>query len=262
MPPSAKKRRLAIFDIDGTVFRSSLLIEVFNALVQEGVFPKRAGREVEKGLVSWLDRKGHYDDYLMPLVRVYYSHLKGKRVDKVEAVINRVVDGQRDRVYRYTRDLITGLREQDYLLLAISNSQEAKVKRFSQVAGFDAAIGRSLEVRNGRYTGKNIIEGKIFPIDVKLDKPDLLKSFLRKNNIEADLANSIAVGDSEGDTAILSVVGHPIAFNPSYELARIAEKKNWAIVVERKDVMYHVHDADIMVAKERPHKKNRAKKRA
>lgn len=35
-------RKVAFFDIDGTVFRSSLLIELVNALIAEGVFPKEA----------------------------------------------------------------------------------------------------------------------------------------------------------------------------------------------------------------------------
>jgi hypothetical protein len=43
-PSSAymKNRKLAIFDIDGTVFRSSLLIELTDALVRDGVLPAYA----------------------------------------------------------------------------------------------------------------------------------------------------------------------------------------------------------------------------
>ena len=33
-------QKVAFFDVDGTVFRSSLLIELVNALIQEGVFSK------------------------------------------------------------------------------------------------------------------------------------------------------------------------------------------------------------------------------
>jgi len=31
-----KKRKVAIFDIDGTIFRSSLLVELLEALIAEG----------------------------------------------------------------------------------------------------------------------------------------------------------------------------------------------------------------------------------
>jgi HAD superfamily phosphoserine phosphatase-like hydrolase len=254
-----KPVQLGIFDIDGTVFRSSLLIETFNALVDDGIFPKRASAQVERNFLAWLDRKGHYDDYLMTLVRVYYRELKGKRPDRVEPVIDRVVQRQRHRVYRYTRDLIAELRRKRHFLIAISNSQAAMVERFAAAVGFDAAIGRVLEVKRGVYTGKNLIDGKPFPVDVKLDKPDLLRTFLRERGMAADLERSVSVGDSEGDTDILSIVGRPIAFNPSYEFARTAKRRGWPIVVERKDVMYRIRDADMLVARERPKRSSVAK---
>jgi len=257
---STHKQKLAIFDIDGTVFRSSLLIEVFNALVHAGVFPQRASRQVERNFVSWLDRKGHYDDYLMTLVHVYYDHLKGKLVSKFEPVIDSVVEWQRDRVYRYTRDMLEQLKKKGFYLLAISNSQDSMVERFSSSVGFDAALGRPLEIKKGRYTGMGIVDGKQFPVDMKLDKPKLLRDFLESKEMVADMKRSMAFGDSEGDLDILSIVGHPVAFNPSYELAKIAQRRKWSVVVERKDVMYRIHKADIMVSRERP-KKNRHRRR-
>lgn len=251
-PMRTPKRKLAIFDIDGTVFRSSLLIEVFHALVASRVFSKRAADQVQRHYMRWLNRKGHYDDYLMTLVRVYYRELKGKRVDDVERVIARVVHEHRDRVYRYTRDLITDLGNKRYMLLAISNSPDATVRLFSKSAGFHGALGRRLEEKNGRYTGWCLYDGERFPVDMKLNKPGMLQSYLKEHHIDADLRQSIAVGDSEGDLDILSIVGTPIAFNPSYELGRIAQRKKWKIVVERKDVMYHINDAHLSVSRERP----------
>ena len=59
---------------------------------------------------------------------------------------------------------------------------------------------------------------------------------------------------AEGDREILDVVGTPIAFNPSYELAVLARRKKWKIVIERKDVMYHIDKAKFVVS-ERPREK-------
>jgi phosphoserine phosphatase len=35
-------------------------------------------------------------------------------------------------------------------------------------------------------------------------------------------------------------VGQPVAFNPNRQLAGYAKKKNWKIIVERKDVVYEL----------------------
>jgi len=249
--PGPTKRKIAVFDIDGTIFRSSLLIEAFHALIERGIFPSSALREVKRDHTAWLDRKGHYDDYLMKLVRVYYRHLRGKRPDVVEPIFSQLIRTQRHRVYRYTRDLIPRLRAQGYYLVALSNSQDAIVKKFASTFDFDHIIGRSTEVRDGRYTGHGIINGTRLPVGVKLDKPKLLTDFLATHDIVPDLPRSLAIGDSEGDLDILSTVGKPIAFNPSFELARVAKRRAWTIVIERKDVMYEIKDAAFLAA-ERP----------
>lgn len=249
--PSPQKVRLAIFDIDGTVFRSSLVIEVFNALVARGVFPKSASHRVERNYVRWLDRKGHYNDYLMTLVIEFYKNLKGKRTAAVEPVIASVVRLQKDRVYRFTRDLIKALKKQGYFPIAISNSPDAMTVPFALSAGFKACIGRTYEVLNGRYTGAIRVDGAPFAVDAWIDKVALLKKYFQRRGMVPDFSNSFAVGDSEGDVPLLAAVGHPIAFNPSATLVEVARRRKWNIIVERKDVMYFIKDASIITANER-----------
>lgn len=241
-----KKTRLAIFDIDGTIFRSSLLIELFNELVQRGVFPRKASREVERNYIAWQNRKGHYNDYLLTLVKTHYRYQTGCTVRQVEPAIKKVVAWQKDRVYRFTRNLVSTLKKEGYLLLAISNSQESMVKHFTKFLGFDAAIGRTPEVLNGVYTGRTVIDGKPFPITAHVDKIGILNRFIASQNLAVDLTHSIMVGDSEGDLPLLSYVGCPIAFNPSEPLARIARRRRWRIVVERKDVVYDIKEAGLI----------------
>ena len=240
-----------MFDIDGTIFRSSLLIEVFNALVDSGIFPHEARDVVECSFVRWLDRKGHYNDYLMKLVHTYYQYLPGTRSVLVDAVIERVIDHQKDRVYRFTRDLIAALKQKRYLLIALSNSPLAMVEQFAHTQGFDAAIGRTLEIKDGKYTGRILYNEKPFPISSNLDKVAILKHYLDTHGIHANLARSYAIGDSEGDIPLLEVVGNPIAFNPSLPLAKLAKRHGWDMVVERKDVIYRIHDATFVPHTER-----------
>jgi len=44
------------------------------------------------------------------------------------------------------------------------------------------------------------------------------------------------------------MMGSPIAFNPNRKLAEHARKKDWRIVVERKDVIYQINDFSILKA--------------
>ncbi len=239
----AKNVRLAIFDIDGTVFRSSLIIELFNELVRRGIFPEHAKEEVQRDYLKWMNRKGHYNEYIMKVVQVFYREIAGCDVARVGHAVHAVISWQKNRVYRYPRALLDDLRKRGYFLLVISNSPEPMVSGFAHTMKFDDSIGYVLEDENGTYTGRSIMDGHTVPGASWMDKVSVLKRYLAERKMTVDLRHSIMIGDSEGDLPLMEFVGHPIAFNPSLPLARIARERGWRMVVERKDAVYDIRDA-------------------
>jgi HAD superfamily hydrolase (TIGR01490 family) len=225
--------KLAVFDIDGTIFRSSLVIELSHALVEAGIFPQAAKREIAKEYLAWLDRKGTYEAYINKVVKIYIKHISGKRYTKVKRIAENVIAYQKDRVYRYTRDLIKKLKKQSYFLVAISGSPSYIVEAYAKAIGFNLFFGTELEIKRGKFTG-NIVS-----LDSAYNKAKIVKSLAAKYK-SINLKKSLAVGDTESDVPMLSLVGQPIAFNPNMELAKVAQKRKWKIVVERKDVVFGV----------------------
>lgn len=228
-----KPTKLAVFDIDGTIFRSSLVIELSHALVDAGVFPGAAKKEIEKEYLAWLDRKGTYEAYIDKVVKIYAKYIAEKSFVKVKRIAENVIAYQKDRVYRYTRDLIKKLKKQKYFLVAISGSPSYIVGAYAKAIGFNLFFGTELEIKNGKFTGK------ILSLDSAYNKSKIIKSLV-KLHPGINLKKSIAVGDTQADVAMLSLVGQPVAFNPNFELAKIARKKAWNIVAERKDVIYRI----------------------
>jgi len=225
------KRKVAVFDIDGTIFRSSLLIEILDALIQEGIFPASVTQEYAKSYRNWLNRLGSYEDYIKDVVDTFSRHIKGVRYSKYVEVAKRVSDFHKNRVYRYTRDLVKELREQGYFLLAISKSPKEVVHEFCHLMGFDKYYGLIYKANDrGFFTGE---------IDeIILDKTRLFKRAININNLT--LKGSIGVGDTESDICILRLVDKPICFNPNQKLYQHAKRHHWTVVVERKDVIYHL----------------------
>ncbi len=232
MKNEAAKKKLAIFDIDGTIFRSSLLVELINALVRRKIFPPRAKKEMESEYLAWMNRQGTYENYIQKVNEVHRQYLNGCKKSAVDKVIKEVIKWQRDRVYVFTRDLIKALKP-DFYLLAISGSPQDIVQKFAQNFGFNRVYGRICELRDGRtYTGRILNE------DFISDKKEVVGAFLRETGFS--LKGSIGVGDTRSDASFLRMVDWPVAFNPNRELAEIAKKKKWQIVVERKDVIYYI----------------------
>jgi HAD superfamily hydrolase (TIGR01490 family) len=224
-------QKLAIFDIDGTIFRSSLLIELTEALIHEGIFPASVAGEYVKARAKWLNREGSYDDYIMAVVKAFEAKIKGVSKADFTRVARSVVKANGKRVYRYTRGLVSDLQKKGYYLLAISHSPLDIVTPFAKTLGFDKVYGRIYETdAKGKFTGKTEY------LDLISDKAKILNRAVAKENLT--LKSSIGVGDSEGDISFLKLVEQPICFNPNSKLYATAKRLGWKVVVERKDVVY------------------------
>jgi len=226
-------KKVAIFDIDGTIFRSSLLLEVTEALVKEGIFSTKARDIYTKTYEDWSNRNDSYEKYITAVIKAFEKHIRGVEHGDFIKILKKVIVLQKGHVYRYTRELIKDLKKKNYYILAISNSPKEIVDEFCKKWGFNKVYGRVYEVGKGnRFTGKTLYT------DLISDKAKILKRAVKKENLT--LANSVGVGDSESDIAFLKLVKRPICFNPNNTLYLYAKKVKWEIVVERKDVIYFV----------------------
>ncbi len=253
-----KKTKIAVFDIDGTIFRSSLLIELVNGLVKAGVFPKKARKEMEADYLAWLNRVGDYDDYLGKVISIYDRHIVGKKFKNVEAAAQKVINKEKNKVYRFTRDLIPKLKRKGYRLITISGSPWYMVDKFALHIGFDLSFGATMYVKDEIFTGnylekdwktggqKLLTKRDRFKLLNFSRKDILLKRYIDSQKINVDWKSSIAVGDSGNDIPMLNLVGNPIAFNPDDVLLKKAKKNSWRIVVERKNVVYDIKKFDFI----------------
>jgi HAD superfamily hydrolase (TIGR01490 family) len=229
----ASQRKVAIFDVDGTIFRSSLLIQVVNALIESGAFPEETRRVYEREYTKWLDREGDYESYIEAVVKAFRAHLKGVHYGALVDAAEKVVEQQWKHTYRYTRDLIKELKEKEYFLLAVSHSPKTVLDKFCPRIGFDKAYGIIYEIGpQDLFTGNVVDEHLIY------NKANIVKRAVEKENLT--LAHSIGVGDTESDVPFLEMVAKPICFNPNMKLYRAAKRLGWKVVVERKDVIYEL----------------------
>lgn len=228
-----RARPVGVFDIDGTLFRSSLLIELVEELVRRELFPSEARNTYKDAHEDWLNRKGEYGPFIQRVVLAFGKYAKGIPYGDVADVAGEIIEAKRDRVYRYTRDLLDELKKKDYFLLAISHSPKFIVDGFAYELGFDKSYGTFYDTgASNRFTGEIIDEHLI------MNKSAVLKRAIEKENLM--VAGSMGVGDTESDISMLAMVETPIAFNPNRLLYRHAKKNDWKIVVERKDVIYEI----------------------
>ncbi len=227
------RHKVAIFDIDGTIFRSSLLIELTETLIREKIFPQKTHNIYDKAYKKWHERKGSYEEYIGAVVNAFQQNIKGVKHKDFIKIAKNVIVAHHNKVYRYTRDLVKKLQNKNYYLLAISNSPQEIVKEFCKTLGFNKIYGRIYEVgKNKRFTGLILYN------DLISDKAKVVKRVIKKEGLI--LGGSIGVGDTESDIAFLKMVKTPICFNPNKNLYNYARGHDWKIVVERKDIIYNI----------------------
>ncbi|MCL5435610.1 MAG: HAD-IB family phosphatase [Patescibacteria group bacterium] len=231
---------IAIFDIDGTIFRSSLTIELFNHLVAKGVFEPGFMKKVRASEAKWLNRQGHYENYVVDVAEAYKKAIVGKKKIDILAASRRVVAEQKLRTYRYTKHLLESIRG-PYFTIGISGSPLEIVSEYNKFLKFDKVYGWEFGLdEKGRYT------------DVVLHVPPQYKRELIVRYVQNHglcFKKSIGVGDTESDIGFLELVERPIAFNPNSVLARIARKNNWAVVTERKDLVLECNLKKVKILK-------------
>lgn len=222
------QKSIAIFDIDGTIFRSSLTIELFKHLTAKKIFGPGFMRKVRASEARWLNRQGHYEKYIEDVAAAYQKAIIGKRKNDIVLASRKIVAAQKFRTYRYTKRLLEKIRGK-YFTIGISGSPLEIVNEYNKFLKFNKLYGWEFGLdEKSRYTGA------VLHVPPRY-KRELIVRYAQNHNLS--FKGSIGVGDTESDIGFLDLVQKPVAFNPNLGLADAARKKNWTVVVERKDLI-------------------------
>ncbi len=226
------KKQFAVFDIDGTIARTSLLQQMVREMVARAKIDIGTGQQIEMLLHDYRQRidDKEFSQYMNKAVELLFSAMpSGLRVTEYDEIIDAVVKASLSNTYVYTRELVQTLKRNNFFLIAISGSEVRAVSTFARALGFDAWVGQvSYHIENDRLNGQSTV--------LTHTKAQILDSIIAKFDLNPK--GSTAVGDTSNDISILEKVDSPIVFNPNQALFKHARDKGWMVVVERKDMVY------------------------
>ena len=130
------KITVAFFDIDGTIFRNSLMIQHFRTLIKyEVIDPAIWHTKIKKIYTEWERRFGEFEEYLEIIAEAYLQGIKGIDKAYMEFIATQVIKLNGDMVYKYSRDQIEWHKEQGHKIFFISGSPDFLVSKMAEKYG-------------------------------------------------------------------------------------------------------------------------------
>lgn len=224
--------KIAVFDIDGTVYREAMSFIVAEELLVRYDFPEEqkildAARHTYKSRGS----TEAYWSYNKTILDIFKRILRHTSPQQLNEAIHDLLARKQDYCYAYTTQLLKQFKEEGRTLVAISGSIANIIEPFAKSLGFDYVVASGLEVIDGKFTGERTTE-------TKHGKDQILRELVATHGLT--LKDSVGVGDTHRDLSMLSVTEHAIAFNPNAAFYEEAEKRGWKVVLERKNMIYEL----------------------
>jgi len=235
------KHVAAFFDIDGTLLAPpSLERQFLAALRRQGAIPLRnyflwLARAVRLSLRGFAAMQ-HANKMYLRGVRADECKRKNQQFVQPEFIAHKPRDGAAVAVPRFFPAAIEQVlwhARRKHAIVLVSGTLEPLAMEVGLavtmllavrgVAVTVAVCATQLEESGGRWTGR--IAGEAMFGEAKARE---VRRIIRENKFDA--GQCYAYGDSWSDRAMLAAVGRASAVNPSRRLARVARKKEWAVL--------------------------------
>jgi HAD superfamily hydrolase (TIGR01490 family) len=216
---------LCLFDLDHTLLPLDSDYEFCNFLIQKKCFDAENFKK---------QNESFFNDYQLGVLNIHaytdfatsiWRHLP---LMEQSALISKFIDEIiRPAIKSSVIDLIRSHQTKGDLVAVITATNEFVTRPITDLFGIQHLLAVELEKdKNGNFTGKiqgipSFQEGKITRVLEWILKLGYSWNFFEKTYFYSDSMN---------DLPLLTYVSHPIATNPSVNLAKIAHQKKWKIL--------------------------------
>jgi len=210
-------KKIALFDIDKTIYNGHSYFAFVKYLVERKILSENAYEEVMAIAKDGSTGKFTYSEIAQRLLVSVVAQLKGKEISELESAANDFFSQNVSEFYPYFASVIEKISNEYDIYIITANAQFAAgaVQKLFNLPGIVSSI---FEVKDGKFTGE--IEQSL-ALGKSVVK-DLIDKYGKKG--------SIAAGDSINDRGMLELVDNAFCINASKELVELAEGKNWHIV--------------------------------
>lgn len=214
------RSKLAVLDLDGTLYSGTLGIDLLNELARQKLFQPKALEKALQILEAYVQGELGREDLAAHIYALYGEGIAGLTQEQVVQAAAASWERSKHRVFPFVGELLSTLSTRGYTTVLMTGSPTEIVSQFTRTYAFDHVYAAGFQLQEGRYTGKLLSSpagaGRKRSMLQRLEK-----------ELEVDLSASLVLGDSENDFEMFDLVGVPIAMNVQGQLSLYFQSKGW-----------------------------------
>jgi len=220
-------------DIDWTIYRDSLFLDVVDFLIKDWFISKTKSQKYQTLKKQWKNREINYEDFLMyTVLEIYEKVLHKIPYNYLVNIAPKIIKNKGKRVFLYTLNKLRELQSQWYKIIFISGSPLVLVHAFAKKYWFDIWLW-SYSSKDNRWNLKR--EFVLASNTAKMEVIEYINNLIKPSHI-------ISFGDTTWDFSMLANADIWYAVNPTAWLySKIKDIENIIVVVERKDLVLEMN---------------------
>ncbi len=215
-----EKRKIALFDIDKTMFDGYILFPLVAHLAENGAMSQDAALKIDNLYKDHKEKRIDYETFARLVLIEWALGLKDVSTQLVTEHTNNLVDDHIAQFFPFVSQVFASLWPTHDIYLTTGEPQ------------FVAQAVQNTFSADGYLSTEFEVDGDVFTGNVQrflASKSDKLAAISGLESTHT-LSESFAFGDSEADIEMLESVEHAFPTNPSSKLREVATIKGWEIV--------------------------------
>ena len=147
-------RLLALLDWDGTLRKGYTIVPWVHHLTRAGVLAGTCNADLSDLFQRYGAGEISHDELARLTARVYAQHLRGQRRAMIKVQARRFVREDQSKLFRFSRDLLVGLRALKIRPVIISGAPIEILDAYREVLDLEEVYGLELGVLRGQFTGE------------------------------------------------------------------------------------------------------------
>ncbi len=217
-PPTA-----AFYDVDGTLIKTNVVHAYAYYAVNAPQMTQKIGKTA--GLLASLPLYWLADKFDRRLFNeAFYKNYAGYTEDRLVLLGEEIFDNViRPNIFEGALSLVQRSKRQGHRQILVTGALDVITEPLADYLGCDDYVANRLEMKDGVATGR--LEE---PTIAGPTKAKWVRQYAEQKGY--DLDGSFAYADSGSDVPLLSVVGHPCAVNPDFQMKKTARAYDWPVL--------------------------------